>query len=165
MFCGAELHINSSTLEIVRVPSSSPAATTFPLPIHHTTTTISREALRHPNLIINYLAPPRILSSRPSSSKHVNKQSAKGRIMHNHSCPKCTTSQPPLRPTVVQHLPAILADVSSPNTKAAPTMLNLDNNYSCLDEAYIEPAGLITTGHWAKWRKKMLQYARGDPSE
>jgi len=33
-------------------------------------------------------------------------------------------------------------------------MLNLDDNYSSSDEAYIEPAGSITAGHSAKRRKK-----------
>jgi len=33
-------------------------------------------------------------------------------------------------------------------------MLNLDDNYSFSDEAYIEPAGSITVGHLAKWHKK-----------
>jgi len=47
-FWGVEFHINSSTVEIMRVPSSSPVATTFPLPIYHTTTTMSREAIRPP---------------------------------------------------------------------------------------------------------------------
>jgi len=55
----------------VKVPSSSPAATTFPLPIYHTTTTMSREALRPWNLNVNYLPPPHILSSHPSSPKNV----------------------------------------------------------------------------------------------
>jgi hypothetical protein len=36
-------------------------------------------------------------------------------------------------------------------------MLNLDDNYSSSDEAYIEPAGSITAGHSAKRRKKTLQ--------
>jgi hypothetical protein len=60
-FCGTELHINSSTLEIVRVLSSSLAATTFPLPIYHATTTMNREALRPRNLNVNYLPPPLLL--------------------------------------------------------------------------------------------------------
>ena len=79
-------------MEIVSVPSFSPAATTFPLPIYHTTTTMSREALRPRNLNVNYLPPPPILSSPPSSPKNVKKQSAKHRIMDNHSGPKCTSS-------------------------------------------------------------------------
>jgi len=158
MFCGAELHINSSTLEIVRVPSSSPAATTFPLSIYHTTTTMSREALRPQNLNVNYLPPPHILSSPPSSPKNVKKQSAKCHIMDNHSGPKRTSSQPPpLPPTVVQHRPVIIDDVSSPTTEAPPAILNLDNNYSSSDKAYIEPARSITADHSAKWRKKTLK--------
>jgi hypothetical protein len=48
------LHINSSTLEIVRVRSSSPVATTFPLPICHTTTIMTTEALRPRNLNVNH---------------------------------------------------------------------------------------------------------------
>jgi hypothetical protein len=44
--------------------------------------------------------------------------------------------------------------VSSPTTEAPPAMLNLDDNYSSLDEAYIEPAGLIMADHSAKRRKK-----------
>ena len=151
------MHINSSTLEIVRVPSFSPVATTFPLPIYHTTTTMSREALRPRNLNVNYLPPPLILSSPPSSPKNVKKQSAKRRIMDNHSGPKRTSSQPPPPPTVVQHRPVIMPDVSSLTTEAPPAMLNLDDNYSSSDEAYIEPAGLITAGHLAKWRKNTLK--------
>jgi hypothetical protein len=58
-------------LEIVRVPSFSPVASTFPLPIYHTTTTICREALRLQNLDVNYLPPPLILSSPPFSTKNV----------------------------------------------------------------------------------------------
>ena len=150
------MHINCSTLEIVRVPSSSPAATTFPLPIYHTTTTMSREALRPWNLNVNYLPPPLILSSPPSSPKNVKKQSAKCCIMGDHSGPKCTSSQPPPLPTVVQHRPVIIADVSSPTTEAPPAMLNLDNNYSSSDEAYIEPAEAITADHSALGCKKML---------
>jgi len=142
----------------VRVPSSSPVATTFPLHIYHTTTTLSREALRPWNLNVNYLPPPLILSSPPSSPKNVKKQSAKYRIMDDHSGPKRTSSQPPPPPpTVVQHRPDIIADVSSPTTEAPPAMLNLDDNYSSSDEAYIEPAGSITPDHSAKWHKKTLK--------
>jgi len=36
-------------------------------------------------------------------------------------------------------------------------MLNLDNNYSSSDKAYIEPAGLITAGHSVKLCKKTLK--------
>ena len=61
-------------------------------------------------------------------------------------------------PPVVQHRPVIIPDVSSLTTEAPPAMLNLDDNYSSLDEAYIEPAGSITAGHSAKRRKKMLKY-------
>jgi len=60
----------------VRLPSFSPVATTFPLPIYHTRTTMSREALRPRNLNVHYLPPPLILSSPPSSPKNVKKQSA-----------------------------------------------------------------------------------------
>jgi len=141
----------------VRVPSSSPVATTFPLPIYHTTTTISREALKPRNLNVNYLPPPLMLSSPPSSPKNVKKQSAKRCIMGDHSGPKCTTSQPQPPPTVVQHRPVIIPDVSSPTTEAPPAMLNIDDNYSSSDEAYIEPAGPITTDHSAKLRKKTLK--------
>jgi len=35
-------------------------------------------------------------------------------------------------------------------------MLNLDNNYSSIGEAYIEPARSITTDHSAKQYKKVL---------
>jgi len=141
----------------VRVPSFSPVATTFPLPIYHTTTTMSREALRPRNLNVNYLPPPLILSSPQSSPKNGKKQCAKRRIMDNHSGPKHTFSQLPPPPTVVQHRPVIMSDVSSLTTEAPPAMLILDDNYSSLDEAYIEPAGLITAGHLAKWRKKTLK--------
>jgi len=159
MFCGAELHINSSTLEIVRVPSSSPAAIIFPLPSYHTTPTMSREALRPQNLNVNYLPPPLILSSPSSSPKNVKKQSAKRRIMDNYSGPKCTSSQPPPPPphTVVQHQAFILPDVSSPTTEAPPAMLNLDDNYSSSDKAYIEPARSITADYSAKQHKKVLK--------
>jgi len=115
-------------------------ATAFPLPIYHTTTTMSREALRPRNLNVIYLPPPLILSSLPSSPKNVKKQSAKSRIMDDHSGLKHTSSQPPPPPTVVQHRPVIRADVSSTTTKAPPAMLNLDDNYTSSDEAYIEPA-------------------------
>jgi len=118
---------------------------------------MSREALRPWNLNVNYLPPPLILSSPPSSPKNVKKQSAKHRIMDNHSGPKRTTSQPPPPPTVVQHRPVIVPDVSSLTTEAPPAMLNLDNNYSSSDEAYIEPARSITAGHSAKGRKKTLK--------
>jgi len=141
----------------VRVPSSSPAATTFPLPIYHTTTTTSREALRPRNLNVNYLPPPLILSSPPSSPKNVKKQSAKRRIMDDHSSPKHTSSQPPPPPTVVQHRLVIIPDVSSPTTEAPPAMLNLGDNYSSSDEAYIEPAESITADHSAKRCKKTLK--------
>jgi hypothetical protein len=156
-FWGAELHINSSTLEIVRVSFSSPAATTFPLPIYHTTTTMSREALRLRNLNVNYLPPPLILSSPPSSPKNVKKQSAKHHIMDDHSGQKHTSCRPPLPPTVVQHRLVIIPDVSSPTTEAPPAMLNLDDNYSSSDEAYIEPARSITADHSVKRCKKTLK--------
>jgi hypothetical protein len=144
-------------LEIVRVPSFSPAATTIPLPIYHTTTTMSREALRPWNLNVNYLPPPLILSSPPSSPKNIKKQSAKHHIMDNHSGPKLSSSQQPSPPTVVQHQPIILPNVSSLTTEAPPAILNLDDNYSSSDEAYIEPAGSITAGYSAKQRKKTLK--------
>jgi len=138
----------------VRVPSFSQAATTFLLPIYHTTTTVSREALRPRNLNVNYLPPPLILSSPPSSPKNFKKQSAKRHIMDNHSGPKRTSSQPPPPPTVVQHRPVIIHDVFSLTTEAPPAMLNLDDDYSSSDEAYIEPAEVISAGHSAKQRKK-----------
>jgi len=156
-FCGAELHINRSTLEIVRVPSFSPAATTFPLAIYHTTTTMSREALRPRNLNVYYLPPPLLLPSPPSSPKNVKKQSAKRHIMDNDSGPKHSSSQPPPPPTVVHHRPVIIPDVSSLTTEAPPAMLNLDDDYSSSDEAYIEPAGSITAGHSVKQCKKALK--------
>jgi len=140
----------------VRVLSSSPAAATFPLPIYHTTTTMSREALRPRNLNVNYLPPPLILSSPPSSPKNVKKQSAKHRIMDDHSGSKCTSSRPPPPPTVVQHRPVIIPDVSSPTTEAPPAMLNLDDNYCSSDEAYNEPASSITADHSAKQCKYLL---------
>jgi len=141
----------------VRVPSSSPVATTFPLPIYHTTATMSREALRPRNLNVNYLPPPLILSSPPSSSKKVKKQSAKCCIMGDHSGPKCTSSQPPPPPTVVQHQPVIILDVSSPTTEAPPAILNLEDNYSSSGKVYFVPFGPIITNHSAKLRKKMLK--------
>jgi len=141
----------------VRVPSSSPVATAFPLQIYHTTTTMSREVLRPRNLNVNHLPPPLILSSPPSSSKNVKKQSAKHRIMDDHSGPKHTSSHPPPPPTVVQHRPVIIPDVSSPTTEAPPAMLNIDDNYSSSDKAYIERAGSITADHSAKRCKKTLK--------
>jgi len=141
----------------VRVPSSSPVATTFPLPIYHTTTTMSREALRPRNLNVNYRLPPLILSSPPSAPKHVKKQSAKRRIMDDHCCPGCTSSEPPPPPTVVQHRPVIIPDASSPTTDAPSAMLNLDDSYSSSDKTYIEPAGSITADHLAKRLKKTLK--------
>jgi len=117
---------------------------------------MSREALRPLNLNVNYLPPPLILSSAPSSPKNVKKQSAKSRIMDNHSGPKCTSSKPPPPATVAQDRPVIIPDVSSLTAEAPPAMLNLDDNYSSSDEAYIEPAGWITAGHSARRRKKTL---------
>jgi len=140
----------------VRVPSSSPVATTFPLPIYHTTTTMSREALRSRNRNVNYLPPPLILSSPPSSPKNAKKQSAKRRIMDDHSGPKRTSSRLPSPPTVVQHQPVIIPDVSPPTTEAPSAMLNLDDTYSSSEEAYVEPAGPITANDSTEWRKKML---------
>jgi hypothetical protein len=77
--------------------------------------------------------------------------------MDNHSGAKCTFSQPPPPPTVVQHRPVIIPDVSLLTTEAPPAMFNLNDNYSSSDEAYIEPGRLITAGHSAKRRKKMLK--------
>jgi hypothetical protein len=57
---------------------------------------------------------------------------------------------------VVQHQIVIMPDVSSPVAEAPPAMLNHDNNYSFLDEAYTQPAGLITTDHSAMLCKKTL---------
>jgi len=141
----------------VRVPSSSPVATTFPLPIYHTTSTMSREALRPRNLNVSYLPPPLILSSPPSSLKNEKKPSTKRHIIGDHADPKCTTSQLPPPPTVVQHQLVIVPDVSSPSIEAPPAMLNLDNDYSSSDEAYIEPAKSITADHSAKQPKKTPQ--------
>ena len=141
----------------MKVPSSSPAATTFPLPINHTTTTMSREALRPQNLNVNYLLPPLILSSPPSSPKNVKKHSAKHCIMDNHSGPKRTSSQPPPASTVVQHRLVIIPDVSSPATEAPPAIFNLNENYSSSVEAYLESAILITIDHSAKQHKKTLK--------
>jgi hypothetical protein len=149
-FCCAELHVNISTLEIVRVPSSSPAATTFPLSNYHTTTAMSRVALRSQNRNVNYLPPPLILSSPPSSPKTINKPSAQHRIMDNHSGLTLTTSQLPPPPTAVQHWPVIIDGVSSPTTQAPPVMLNRDDNYSSSEMVYIEPARSITHHYLAK---------------
>jgi len=77
--------------------------------------------------------------------------------MDNHSGPKRTSSQPPPPPTVVQHQLVIIPDVSSLTTEAPPAILNLDNDYSSSDEAYIEPAWSITAGHLAKRHKKTLK--------
>ena len=55
----------------MRVPSSSAAATTYPLSIYHTTATMSREALKPWNDDVNYLSSPCILSSPPSLPKNV----------------------------------------------------------------------------------------------
>ena len=77
--------------------------------------------------------------------------------MDDHSGLKCTSSQPPPPPTVVQHRPVIIPDVSSSTTEAPPAMLNLDDNYSFSDEAYIESAWSITADHSAKRRKKTLK--------
>jgi hypothetical protein len=115
---------------------------------------MSREALRPWNLNVNYLPPPLILSSPPSSPKNVKKQSTKRRIMDDHSGPKCISSRPPPLPTVVQHWPVIIHDVSSPTTEAPPAMLNLDDNYSSSDKAYIEPARSIMADYLAKPCKK-----------
>jgi hypothetical protein len=47
--------------------------------------------------------------------------------------------------------------VSSPTPEAPPAMLNLDDNDSSSDEAYIATARLITTDHSAKLHKKSLK--------
>ena len=141
----------------MRVPSFCPVATTFPHAIYHTTTTMTREALRPRNLNVNYQPPPLILSSPPASIKNVKKQIAKRRIMDNHSGPQCTSSQSPPPPPVVQVRPVIVPDVSSLTTEAPHAMLNLDDIYSTSDEAYSEPAGSITAGHSAKRCKKTLK--------
>jgi hypothetical protein len=117
---------------------------------------MSREALRPQNLNVNYLPPPLILSSLPSSPNNVKKQSGKHRIMVNHSGSMCTSTRAPPPPTVVQHRPVIMPDVSSPIAEAPPAMLNFDDNYSSLDNPYIEPARSITTYYSAKRHKKML---------
>jgi len=83
-FSGAELNINSSTLEIVRVLSSIRVATIFPLTSYHTSTTLSREALRPQNLNVHYLPLPCILTSPPSSPNHLKKHSSKCRILDTH---------------------------------------------------------------------------------
>jgi len=77
--------------------------------------------------------------------------------MDDHSGPKCTTSQPPPPPTVVQHRPGIIPDVSSPTNEAPLAILNLDDNYSSSEKAYIEAAGLITADHSARRHKKTLK--------
>jgi hypothetical protein len=102
---------------------------------------MSRESLRPQNLNVNYLPPPLILSSPPFSLKNVKKQCAKHHIMDNHSGPKCTSSQTPPPPTVVQHCPGIIPDGSSLSTEAPPAILDLDDNNSSSDAAYIEAAG------------------------
>jgi len=92
-FCSAELNMNCSTLEIVRVPFSSSVATTFPLSIYYTTITMSSDALSPWIHNVNYLSPPLILSPLPSLPKNINKQSTKCNIMHDDSGPKWTTDQ------------------------------------------------------------------------
>ena len=72
-----------------------------------------------------------------------------------HLLPTTTSQQPP-PPTVVQHRVVTIPKVSSPTTETPHAMLNLDDNYSSSDETEIEPAGLITTDHLAKWRNKPL---------
>jgi len=156
-FCGAELQINSSTLEIVRVPSTCPAATMCPHQIDHTTTTMSREALKPQKLNVNYLPPPLILSSPPSSPNNVRKKCAKHCNMANHLGPKLTSSQTPPPPTVVQHCLVNIPDVSSPPAEAPPTLLNHEDKYSCLVKTYIEPAGSTTSDHFAKSSTKTLK--------
>ena len=47
--------------------------------------------------------------------------------------------------------------MSEPTTEAPPAMLNLDDNHSSSDKAYIQPAGSITADHSAKRRKKTLK--------
>jgi len=136
----------------VRVPSFSPAATTFPLPIYHTTTTMSGEALRPWNLNVNYLPPPLIISSPPSSPKNV-----KNKVASVASWAITLVQSAPL-PNHHHHLQwySINLDVSSLTTESPPAMLNLQDNYSSSDEAYIKPAGSITAGHSARRHKKTL---------
>jgi len=116
-----------------------------------------REALRPQNLKGNYLPPPLILSSPPSSPKYVKKQSPKHCIVGDHSDSKCTMSHPSPPPVVIQHWPVIISDVSLPTTEAPPAMLNLVNNYCSWDKAYIEQAWLITTYHSATLRKRIIK--------
>ena len=156
-FCGAQLHINSSTLEIVRVPPFSPVGTTFPLPIYHTTTTIGRDALRPLNLNVNYLPPPLILSSPPCRPNNVKEQFAKLRIMDNHSGQKCTSIQLPPPPTVALNRLVIIFPGPSPTAEAPTEMLNCDDNYSSSDKVYIEPVWSITADHSAKQCKKSVK--------
>jgi hypothetical protein len=65
-FCSTKVYPNSSTLEIVRVPPSSSVATSFPHPIHHTSSTMSRDHLRPYNLNVKYLSAPLPPSPSPS---------------------------------------------------------------------------------------------------
>jgi len=77
--------------------------------------------------------------------------------MDNHSGLKGTSSEPPPPPTVVWKRLVIMPDVSALTTEAPPAMLNLDDNYSSLDEAYIARSESITAGHSVKLRKKTLK--------
>jgi hypothetical protein len=144
-------------LDIVRVPFSSPVVTTFPLPIYHTTTTISRDALRLWNLTVNYLPSPLELSSLPSCTKNVEKQSIRCHSMDDHSGPEPASFQPPPPHTVVQHSLAIISDVSSPTTEPPSAMLTHDDNHSFATAEYTTPAILITADHLAMWFKHILK--------
>jgi len=101
--------------------------------------------------------PPLILSSPPFWIKNLNKQSPKCHIMDNRSGLKRTSYQPPLIPSVVQHWPVIIADVSSLTTKAQFRILNFDDNCSSSDNTYIQPARFIPADYLAKQHQKTLK--------
>jgi hypothetical protein len=77
--------------------------------------------------------------------------------MDNHSGRKCTSLQTLAPPTVVQHQPDIIPNVTSLTTEAPPSMLKLHINFSSSDEAYIDTAGWITAGHPEMLSKKTLK--------
>jgi len=74
----------------------------------------------------------------------------------NHICnTSCSRSPPPS--TAAKYWPVFMPDMTSPTTEASPTMVNHNDNYCSLNEAYIEPARSITTDHSAKQHKKTLK--------
>jgi hypothetical protein len=115
---------------------------------------MSREALRPRNLNVNYLPPPLILSSPPSSPKIAKKKSAKHWVTDNHSAEKHPTSRLFPTPTALQQTTFLIAEVSQSTTQTLPVILDLEDNYSSSYEAYIELAESIPTNHSAKQRKK-----------